>query len=76
MSAAIGFAERFEEPAGSRANSLTAFDSERLERFAAAALTGILARPGSSAPAPDRAARDAARFARALLDELNSQYPR
>jgi hypothetical protein len=53
---------------------LTAFDSERLERFAAAALTGILARPGSSAPSPERAAREAASFARALLDELSSHY--
>lgn len=74
MSPVAGLAERLEERGGARASRLTAFDSERLERFAAAALTGILARPGSSAPSPERAAREAASFARALLDELSSHY--
>jgi hypothetical protein len=76
MSPGTVLAERFGEPGGSRAAGLTAFDSERLERFAAAALTGILARTGSPAPAPERAARDAVSFARALLDNLNSHFSR
>ena len=76
MSPVTGLAERLGESGGSRASGLTAFDSERLERFAAAALTGILARSGPAAPSPERAARDAVSFARALLEDLNSRFVR
>ena len=62
-------AQRVFEGSGS---GLSAFDSERLDRFAAAAVSGLLADPRRTRD-PQGVAREAVSVARAVLDEIRRQ---
>ena len=57
-------------PESSRA-AASPFEGERLDRFAAAALAGLLARPGARSR-PDAVAREAVAAAHALLAALRA----